>query len=434
MEARTSIKILALVAALAGLPTVASAQALQVFVFGDAGVVAQGGKAMTIGTGVTAPGTSLSLNSGPWQASRIGFRGKFKLNDDFDAWYDAATTVNLTQGLIGNHIDGSTFNYFFLFDRNAFVGLASKTYGNLTFGRHPTAVTETLWVADPLKANNGATNPNVRFGYLVSPGPMVYANFGTNPGANNNGVALDRQSNTARYIYANSGFIGEALYGFGGATGDRARNCYLGAMLGYDSDGAASHGPQDRPVADVNSAFSLRLAGQVFNDNGTTAGTAALPNVVSMYSWSAGGVGRYGPFKLKLTYSGSNIDNDSFYKNLTTKVAAAGVTYTVNDFDLTLAAYNVNRKMTNQPIEDANKIYFVPEWYWTKNFWVYAIVDYEIFNLPAATTAAAPAAGAPQTNGSIGPIDASATGGNVLEPGVKSSVYFGLGISFIFTS
>ena len=74
MEARTSLKILALVAALTGLPTIASAQGLQVFVFGDAGVVAQGGKVMTIAgsgaTAVTAPGTSLSLNSGPWHRTR----------------------------------------------------------------------------------------------------------------------------------------------------------------------------------------------------------------------------------------------------------------------------------------------------------------------------------------------------------------------------
>jgi len=458
MDVRTPIKKLGLAAALfAALPTVAFAQALQVFVFGDAGVVAQSDKPITTAKGAS-PGTSLSLNSGPWQASRLGFRGKFKLNDDFDAWYDAATTINLTQGLVGNNsncsgtvtvttstatppvtsgpIPAYACNQFFLFDRNAFVGFSSKTYGNLTFGRHPTVVTETIWVADPLKANNGATNPNVRFGYLVAPGPIVFANFGTNPGNNNNGVALDRQSNSARYIYTNTGFIGEALVGLGGVTGDRSRNLYAGLMLGYDSDGAASHGPTDRPVENVPAAFSLRAAGQMFNDNGTMAGTAAVPNVVSMYSWSVGGVGRYGPFKLKLTYSGSNIDNDSYYESLTTKVAAAGVTYLYESLDLTLAAYNVNRKMTNQPIEDATKIYFVPEWYWTKNFWLYAIFDYEIFNTPAVTTVAAPANthGTAQNLGSIGPIDASATGGNVLDPGVKNSFYFGLGLSFIFTS
>jgi len=430
MQARSSSKMLSLVVALVtGLPTVAFAQALQVFVFGDAAVVAQSDKPETIGTGVTSPGTSLSLNSGAWQASRLGFRGKLKLTDDFDAWYDAATTINLTQGLIGNN---TTANGYFIFDRNAFVGLSSKTYGNLTFGRHPTAVTEALWVTDPLKANNGATNPNVRFGYLVAPGTIVYSNFGTNPSYNNDGVALDRQSNTARYIYANSGFIGEALYGFGGSTGDRARNMYAGAVIGYDSDGVASHGPIDRSVADVPAAFSLRAAGQMFNDNGTVAGTAAKPNVVSLYSWSLGGVGRYGPFKLKLTYSGSDIDNDSFYKSLTTKVAAAGVTYSYGDLDLTVAAYNVNRKLTGEPIQDCEKYYFVPEYYLTKSFWFYGIVDYEVMNSLAGTVPTA--AGTPAAVTGAGPIDASATGGNVLNPGAKSSLYMGIGVSFIFSS
>jgi len=429
MDVRSPITKLGLAAALfAALPSLAFAQALQVFVFGDAALVSQSDLPITTATGVS-PGTALQLNSGAWQASRLGFRGKFKLNDDFDAWYDAATTINLTRGLVGNT---TTANQFFLFDRNAFVGLSSKTYGILTFGRHPTAVTEALWVTDPLKANNGATNPDVRFGYLAVPGTLVYANFGTNPGSNNNGVALDRQSNTARYIYANSGFIGEALYGFGAVAGDRSRNMYAGAVLGYDSDGAASHGPTDRWVEGVPAAFSLRVAGQMFNDNGTTAGTAAVPNVVSMYSFSVGGVGRYGPLKLKLAYSGHSIDNDSFYKSLTTKVAGAGVTYSVSDFDLTVAAYNVNRKLTNQPIEDCSKFYFVPEYYWTKNFWLYAIFDYEIFNTQGATVPTA--AGTPSYVTAAGPIDASGTGGNVLDPGVKSSFYFGLGVSFFFTS
>jgi len=458
MEARRSWKTLAMVAALVtGLPTIAFAQALQVFVFGDAGVVAQSGMPTP---GTDTPGTALSMKSGPWQASRLGFRGKLKLTDDFDGWYDAASTINLTQGTIGNNVGcsvaastitvpagGGTVavpaspagtaiicNQFFLFDRNAFVGFSSAKYGSLTFGRHPTVLAETMYVADPLKANNGATNPNVRFGYLVAPGALIYQNFGTNTANNNNGASLDRQSNALRYLYYNSGFAGMLGYGFGGVAGDRARNMYAGGLIGYDSDGAATHGPIDRGVEGYPAAFSIRLAGQLFNDNGLHAGTDAAPNVVSLYSWAAGVVGRYDPFKLKLTYTYNTIDNDSFYKSLTTKVAAAGVTYSYSDLDLTVAVYNVNRKMTGQPYEDATKLYFVPEWYITKNFWVYGIVDYEILNSQAAFSTANGVAGTGVSNSSIGPIDAGATSGNTLVQGVQNELYIGLGVSFILTS
>lgn len=429
MEARTSWKTLTLAAAVClALPTAAFAQALQVFVFGDAGVVAQSNKPYTTSSG-TAKGTSLALNSGPWQASRFGFRGKLKLNDDFDAWYDAATTVNLTQGLVGNP---TTASQFFLFDRNAFVGVTSKKYGSLTLGRHPTPVTEALWIVDPLKANNGATNLNGRFGYMFAPGTILYANFGTNPGSNTNGIGLDRQSNTLRYFYGSSGFLGMATYGFGGQTGDRSKNMYLGGMLGYDSDGVAGHGAQDRHLDDVPNAFAIRVAGQMFNDNGTLAGTAADPKIVSLYSWAAGAVGRMGAFKAKVSYAGHKVGNTSFYGGLKTQLVAAGLTYSVQDVDLTVAAYNISRSLEGYDTQRASKFYFVPEWYWTKNFWVYGILAYEVFNTPAATVPTA--TGTPAILTGAGPIDASGTGGNVLAPGAKSSVYTGIGISFFFNT
>lgn len=430
MEARTSLKTLMLAAAVClALPTVTSAQALQVFVFGDAGVVAQSNKPFTGSSGSTEKGTSLSLNSGPWQASRFGFRGKLKLNDDFDAWYDAATTVNLTQGLVGNP---TTASQFFLFDRNAFVGFSSKKYGSLTAGRHPTPVTEALWIVDPLKANNGATNLNGRFGYMFAPGTIIYSNFGTNPGSNTNGIGLDRQSNTLRYFYGSSGFLGMATYGFGGQTGNRSKNQYLGAMVGYDSDGVAGHGSQDRPVEGVQNAFALRLAGQMFNDNGEKAGTAADPKVVSLYSWTAGAVGRFGQLKVKASYAGHRIGNSTYYGKLNTQLFGAGLTYSIQDLDLTVAAYSIKRSFEGYDTQRASKFYFVPEWYWTKQFWIYGILCYETFNTAAATVPTA--AGTPAIVTGAGPIDASGSGGNALAPGAKNSIYTGVGISFYFNT
>jgi predicted porin len=423
MKRWTSMMLSIAAAAMFALPELASAQALQVFAFGDAGLALQTGlpDANTKNTGAT---TKLSAQSGAWQASRVGFRGRVKLMDDLEAWYDAATTVNLVTGTIGNTTSATFWEWF---DRNAFIGLSSKKYGSLTFGRHPGMVTEALWVTDPLKANNGVQNPNVRFGYLVAPGALALQNFGTNPSQNCVGcsINLDRQSQSVRYIYSNSGFLGMALYGFGGASGQLSRNQYVGVNLGYDSDQTPSHGPQDRRLEGKPVAYQLRLAGAFYTDNGQKAGADPTANVVSLYQYTAGAVVRYYDWKLKVSYSGHSIDNQSFYDNLKTQVAAAGVTYSVGDWDLTAAAYHVYRKTDSSPAQDVTKLYFVPEFYLTKNFWLYAIFDYELYNNAGATGAGYAMYGG--TN--YGPVATAA-----LAAGQTNSLYVGLGFSFFFNS
>jgi predicted porin len=413
---------LAAAAALLAVPDVGSAQQLQVFVFGDAGIVSQNAKATPLGA-ANGGGESLSLNSGPWQASRIGFRGKQKINDDFDAWFDAATTLNLVQGLFTANSNGAT-NGIIWFDRNAFVGVASKKYGNLTFGRHAGTVTEAIWVTDPLKANNGATNLNGRYGYMFGAGNLLLNNFGTNTANNGNGIGLDRQSNSAKYVLQKSDFIGMAMYGFGGATGDRGKNQYLGFLLGYDSDGAASHGPTDRWVEGKRRAVQVRVAGQAYSDNGAVIAApgvdAANPKIQWLYSGSAGAVFRYDDIKLKVNWTNNHIaSNNDVYRKLDTTIYSAGVTYSLGDLDLTAAYYNFKRTARGFNDQNQNAFYFVPEWYVTKSFWLYGIAQYQ-----HESTTAAQGFGTFNTSGAV----------NQLAPGYHGQYYLALGISFYFNS
>jgi general bacterial porin, GBP family len=379
----------ALTLAVAGLslsPAASQAQAFQVFGYGDLALTVQSDRPATGNT----PGTLAMVSSGAWQASRLGLRGKVPLAGDVSGVYDAQTTLNLNSGtlLSGGSINNSgsspSFNAFRFFDRNAFAGVSSKAYGTLTLGRQATPVTEALWVTDPLKANAGAINMNVRFAYLAGPGATIQAKFGANP--TNSVNALDRQDNAVKYVYGNSGFTGMAMYSFGGVVGDRSKGSSVGGLLGYDND-----------------LLSLRGAAVQFKD----------ASAVALNAWTAGGVLKLGPAKLKATYSGNAIEDSSTYGDLKTTIWSTGVTYSVvPDLEVTVAYYGAKRTLARTPLQEANKLYVVPEWYLSKSFMLYGIADYELFN----------------TTGAL--LDT----GTSLVSGAKRSVYVAVGISYFFSS
>ncbi len=290
----------------------------------------------------------------------------------------------MSGGSINNSGSSPSFNAFRLFDRNAYAGVSSKTFGTLMLGRQPTPVTEALWVTDPLKANAGAINMNVRFGYLAGPGAAIQTKFGANP--TNSVNALDRQDNAVKYVYGNSGVVGMAMYSFGGTIGDRSKNSSVGALLGYDND-----------------LFSLRGAVTQFKD----------ANAVALNAWTAGGVAKLGAAKLKATYSANKIEDATTYGELKTSVWSTGVTYSVvPQLDLTVAYYGARRTQVGTPLQEANKFYLVPEWYLTKSFILYGIADYERFNGAGAL------------------LDT----GTPLVPGAKRSIYLALGVSYFFST
>jgi predicted porin len=294
----------------------------------------------------------------------------------------------LNSGSVNTTGSTPSFNAFRVFDRNVFGGVSTVRFGALTAGRQATAVTESLWATDPLKANAGAINMNVRLGYLAAPGKAIQSAFGPNASLNVSGNALDRQDNTLKYAYRNgAGFVGVGTYSFGGVTGDAGNSSSSSAMLGWD-----------HPLV------SVRAAGAQFGDSDGTG----------FYAWTTGATGKLGPVKLKATYSGNKIDSaDPLYGNLRTNVWAAGATYSATPkLDLTLAYYGARRTADGVARQEANKFVLVPEYYLTKSFWLYGIANYERFN----------GTGSALSNGTP------------LAAGTEDSLYLAVGLSFSFSS
>lgn len=372
-------------AAVCALPGTAPAQQIpmpSVSVFGvaDGALLLQTSRSTD---GNTALGTHLSVGSA-WQASRFGIRGKMDLSDDVKIIYDMASTLNLN--------NGSFLNPSRLFDRNLYVGVASSTYGTLMVGRQVTPVTESLWTTDPLRANNGATNLNVRLAYLAGPGDLIMKNFGTDPGKNSGGSGNDRQSNAVKYVYGKSGFLGMAMYATGAHAGDLQKESSFGALLGYDV------GP-----------LKLRAAYTGFRDVQNTAFNAYTGGVV------------FKPvdvLTIRATYSQNQVEAINnpttppiAYNQLKTQVWSGGATWAAaKGLDVTFAYYGAQRSQSGVNSLRADKFYVVPEYYLAKNLILYAIFDYEAFN----------------TGGSA--LDT----GTPLDPNASSSFFAASGLSLTF--
>jgi len=361
----------AVFAAVAAAPAMAqSTTSVTLFGIADAAYVNQ--------TNRVATGAGRAIQSGAWQASRWGIRGSEDLGGGVKAVFDIASTIALDTGTQASSSR--------LFDRNAYVGLSSADYGTLMIGRQVTTLTEALWVTDPLKANNGATNMNVRYGYLAGPGNPIANTFGTGAALANN--SLDRQDNAAKYVYkASNGLIGMGYYAFGeSTTASASANRSAGLLAGYDG-----------------SALQVRAAYAQFKD-----ATGA-----KLDAWTVGGVYKLDALKFKATWSQNKIDGQTAtYQDQKTKVGSAGVTYSYSpSLDLTLAYYRGTRGFDNVATDQkAQKFYFVPEYYLSKRTWLYGIADYERFN----------ASGAALDNGTA------------LKAGVRSSMYLAAGISHAF--
>jgi GBP family porin len=385
MTSRMKSSLALAVAALSLAPAVTAAQAtFQIAAIGDVAVSSQTNRARSDGT----PGTMTTVSSGAWQSTRVAIRGKVPVNEELTGFFDAATTLGLNAGTIlntGSVSSSGSLNAFRLFDRNAFAGVSSAQFGSLTAGRQATALAEALWVTDPLKANAGATNPNVRLGYLAGPGKTIQSSFGPNPAQNVNGNALDRQDNMVKYGYKHpAGFVGLASYSFGGVAGDGGASNSAGALLGWD-----------------HSSFSVRAAGAQFSD----------PKSTPLLAWTGGATAKLGPVQLKGTYSENRIDDTPTYGKLRTDLWSAGVTWSVTSaLDVTAAYYDVRRTQVGALTQEAQKLYLVPEWNLSKTLMLYGIVDYEMFNDAGAA------------------LDT----GTPLPAGTKSSVYLAVGVSFSF--
>jgi predicted porin len=211
-------KTLASIAVLGALAPLAQAQT-NVTIYGivDAGIVRESGG---IGGNVT------KISSGIGSASRIGFRGTEDLGGGLSALFLLETGTRIDTGEIDSA--GTIFN------RQAYVGLKSARFGQLSLGRQYTpyylAVSQ---VADPFAA-----------GYAGS-----IKNLFPSAGANT------RNSNSLYYVTpANNGITGELFYALGEQVGSNTAGTQIGAGLGYVSGKLTARFAYNRRNNDITAA------------------------------------------------------------------------------------------------------------------------------------------------------------------------------------
>ena len=217
-------KTLITLAVLAAATGVAQAQS-SVVIYGtvDAGFVSERG-------GVK--GNVHKLDSGVASASRIGFKGTEDLGSGLSALFVLETGFNVDNGTQDKA--GSIFN------RQAYVGLSSKTTGTLTLGRQYTPWYNTLSkVADPFAA-----------GYAGSAKNLFPANT--------------RTSNTVVYASPSfNGFDADVAYTFGENADSNKIGRQIGASAGYSNgplNARFAYNNTDNTQFEIGSARNYLLA------------------------------------------------------------------------------------------------------------------------------------------------------------------------------
>lgn len=207
-------KTLITLAVLAAATGVAQAQS-SVVIYGtvDAGFVSERG-------GVN--GNVNKLDSGIGSASRLGFKGTEDLGSGLSALFLLESGFSVDNGQ--QDVSGTLFN------RQAYVGLSSKTTGTLTLGRQYTPIYNTLSkVADPFQVGYAGSAKNL---------------FPSNT----------RTSNTVLYTSPSyNGFDGDVAYTFGENAESNKIGRKIGASVGY------ANGPLNARVAYNNTSNETAL-------------------------------------------------------------------------------------------------------------------------------------------------------------------------------
>jgi general bacterial porin, GBP family len=177
--------------------TSASAGAQTLYGVVDLGFVAERG-------GVN--GAVNKISSGAGSVSRFGLRGSEDLGGGLSAIYTLEAGVKADTGELDN-----TSNM--LFQRQAFAGLSSTTYGTLTLGRQYTPFYTTFAnFADPFATSFAGTARNL---FPVS-------------------GATTRANNTVKYASPEvHGWSGEAAYSFGEQAGSERAGRQMGFAIAY---------------------------------------------------------------------------------------------------------------------------------------------------------------------------------------------------------
>lgn len=198
-----NVKKLTLAALIAGSFAVTAQAQSNVTIYGivDAGIVRETGG---------AAGSVTKVTSGIGSQSRIGFRGVEDLGNDLSAIFTLESGYRIDDGTLDNTSSA-------LFNRQAFVGLRSKTLGTLTLGRQYNPLYNALSkVADPFGA-----------GYAGSAKNLFPA-----------GGVNTRVSNAIVYTTPSwSGFSIEGMYALGEQSGDNTAGRLYSVGFNYSGNG-----------------------------------------------------------------------------------------------------------------------------------------------------------------------------------------------------
>jgi GBP family porin len=229
-------KTLITLAVLAAATGVAQAQS-SVVIYGtvDAGFVSERG-------GVN--GTVNKVDSGMGSASRLGFKGTEDLGNGLSAIFLLESGFSVDNGQ--QDVSGTLFN------RQAYVGLSSKTTGTLTLGRQYTPWYNTLSkVADPFAV-----------GYAGSAKNLFPANT--------------RTSNTVMYASPSyNGFDGDIAYSTAANGNEDALSSKIGRKIGASA--GYSNGPLNARLAYNNTSNDARN-GNVVAETGSGRNWLAAAN------------------------------------------------------------------------------------------------------------------------------------------------------------
>lgn len=322
-----------------------------------------------------------SVSNSFWLPSQLDFGGTSSLGGGIKAVFALDSTVSVDTGGFGGA--GKSF------DRQTYVGLSDAGGGTVTLGRQVNTLADSLYVVDPLSAASGATNMNVRFGYLGGPGAAISNNFGPRSAAG--GAGLDRIDNAVKYVYQPEmqGFVVAAVYGFGEGSKKASHNSAWGALMGYDAQ-----------------ELSWRSAFMTYKDD----------DGISFRAFVTGMAYRVAPFTIKVSYTRNWIDSSldtpaKPYRDMKTWVAASGVSWTITPrWDLNVAYYVGRRSQNGLPPQEARKLYVAPAYRLSPRTSLVAVTLLEWFNETGAL------------------LDT----GTPLRSGARSSTYLGIGISHVY--
>ena len=172
------------------------------------------------------------LSNGEVAPSRIGFKGTEDVGNGWKTIFDLETGFNLPYGTYSNGVgsvaantkssittnnaDSSTAGQ--LFNRQAYVGLASEQYGTVTLGRNYSLGYDTMMAYDPLD------------------GAQLFSPIGYSGSYAGGGLTEDfRIDDSVKYKYQYQNVNAGVLYKFGGQAGSTSAQSEAQATLGYDN-------------------------------------------------------------------------------------------------------------------------------------------------------------------------------------------------------